>query len=69
MKLINFKFMTNSCVWNTSVTSRGTNHELPEDEHESVETCRSVMICELTVIVPLLVTVQNKKNKKNKYNF
>ena len=27
----------------------------------SVETCRSVIICELTVIVLLLVIVQNKK--------
>ena len=45
-------------VGNTCVTWQGIDYRLPEDD-DSVETCRSVIICE--IIVHLLVIVQNKK--------
>ena len=62
MKRINLNFITNSCNWNTYVTWRGDENELSEDEHDSVETCRSVIIYKLIVIVVLFVILQNKKH-------
>ena len=59
MKLINLNCITNSCNWYTYVTWRGNEYELSEDEHDSVETCRSVIIYKLIVIVLLLVILQN----------
>ena len=32
MKLNNLNCITNSCNWNTYVTWRGTDYELPEDD-------------------------------------
>ena len=32
MKLINLNCITNSCNWNTYVTWRGNEYELPEDD-------------------------------------
>jgi len=51
--------ITNSCIWNTCVTWQGNDCKLPEWWHDSVETCRSVIIC--VMIVYLLVIVQYKK--------
>jgi hypothetical protein len=59
MKLINLNCITNSCNWNTYVTWRGNEYELSEDEHDSVETCSSVIIYKLIVIVLLLIILQN----------
>ena len=44
---------------NTRVTWQGTKYMLPEDDKNSVETCRSVIICEINVHE--LVIVQNNK--------
>ena len=68
MKLINLNCITNSCNWNTYVTWRGNEYELSEDEHDSVETCRSVIIYKLIVIVLLLAIVQNNNNKSVLYS-
>ena len=54
MKFINLNCITNSWNWNTYVTWRGYEYELPEDDM-SVETCSSVIIYKLIVIVLLLV--------------
>ena len=51
MKLINLNCITNSCNWYTYVTWRGNEYELSEDEHDIVETCSSVIIYKLIVIV------------------
>ena len=59
MKRINLNCITNTCNWNTYVTWRSNEYELSEDEHESVETCSSVIIYKLIVIVLLLVILQN----------
>ena len=62
-EFINLNGITNGYNWNTYVTWRGNEYELPEDEHYSVKTRRSVIIYKLIVIVLLLVSLQN--NKKN----
>jgi hypothetical protein len=63
--------ITNSCTWNTCVFSYQRLHlkylcnlarywlQAPRGWNDSVETCRSVVICEL--IVHLLVIVRNNK--------
>ena len=38
--------LQDSCNWYTYVTWWGNEYELPEDEHDSVETCRGVTIYE-----------------------
>jgi hypothetical protein len=48
----------------TYVTWQGNEYELPEGEHDSVETCRSVIIYRLIVNVFLLVILQNNKNAR-----
>jgi hypothetical protein len=48
--------ITKSYIWNTYVTWQGIDYKSPEDHNDSVETCRSVIICE--IIVHLLVIVQ-----------
>jgi hypothetical protein len=55
--------ITNNCIWHTCITWQGTKLWAPWGWHSSVETCRSVIICQL--IVHLLVIVQNKKNHLN----
>ena len=60
MKLINLNCITNSCKSNTYVTWRGNEYELSEDEHDSVETCSSVIIYKLIEIVVLLFILQHK---------
>jgi len=52
-------FITNSCIWNTCVTWYWL--QAPWGWHDSVETCWSVLICE--IIVYLLVIVQHWKKK------
>ena len=59
MTFLNLNCITNSCNWNTYVTWRGNEYELPEDDNDSVETCRSVIIYKLIVIVLLLVILQD----------
>ena len=54
--------ITNSIIWNTGVTWQGIWLQAPWGWHDSVETCSSVIICE--IIVYLLVIVQNEKVKK-----
>ena len=61
MKLINLNCITNSCNCCNYVNWRGNEYELSEDEHDSVETCSSVIIYKLIVIVLLLLILQNKK--------
>ena len=48
---------TNSCVWNTKSNLARLWLQAPWGWYDSVETCRSVIICE--IIVHLLVLVQN----------
>ena len=48
---------------NTYVTWRGNEYELPD----SVETCKSMIIYELIVIVLLLFILQNNKNAQYMY--
>ena len=62
--------ITNSCIWNTCVTWQDWL-QAPWRWHDSVETCMSVLICE--IIVRLVVVIQNNKSwtvqriKINKY--
>jgi hypothetical protein len=51
--------ITNSCIWNTCVNLARYWLQAPWGRHDSVETCRSVIICE--IIVHLLVIVQNNQ--------
>jgi len=51
---------TNICIWNTCVTWQSYWLQASWGWHDSVETCRSTIICE--IIVHLLVIVQNKKS-------
>ena len=67
MKLINLNCITNSCNSYTYVTWWGNVYELSEDEHDSVETCSSVIIYKVIVIVLLLVILQNNKNARYIY--
>ena len=46
------------CIY---VNWQGNEYELPEDEHNSVETCRSVIIHKLIVIVLLIGFLQTNK--------
>ena len=61
MKLINLNCITNSCNCNTYVTWRGNEYELTEDDTIVSKHVRSVIIYKLTVILLLLVILQNKK--------
>ena len=61
MRLINLNCITNSCNWNTYVTWRGNEYELPEDDMIVSKHVWSVTIYKLFVIVPLLVILQNNK--------
>jgi hypothetical protein len=49
--------INNSCIWNTCITWQDIVYKLSKDKTISVETCRSVIICE--VIVHWLDIVQN----------
>ena len=51
--------ITNSCIWNSCVTWQRYLLQAPWGWHGSVETCSSVIICE--IIVHLLVITQNNK--------
>jgi hypothetical protein len=42
--------VTNSCVWNTCVTCQCIDYMLPENVHDSVETCRGVLYAFFWVI-------------------
>jgi len=50
------KYLKSTCV-----TWQGIDYKLTEDGHDSFESCRSVIICEITV--HLLVIVQNNKRR------
>ena len=47
------------CIWNTGVTWQGVCYKLPEDD-TSVETCRSVIICEIIVCIRWSGYIPNK---------
>ena len=51
--------VTNIWIWNTRITWQGYWLQVSWGWHDSVETCRSVIICEM--IVHWLVIVQNNK--------
>ena len=59
VKLTNLNCITNSFVWNICVTWWGSEYELSEDDTIVFETCRSVIIYKLIVIVLLLVILEN----------
>ena len=66
MRFINLNCITKSCNWYTYVTWQGNECKLSEDDM-TVETCRSVIIYKLIVIVLLLVILQNNKNAQYMY--
>ena len=41
--------MHSYCIWHTGVTWQGIDYKLPQDDNDSVETCSSVIICEINV--------------------
>jgi hypothetical protein len=41
--------ITNSCIWNTYVTWQGIALQAVSGTHDSVETCRGVIICEIII--------------------
>ena len=61
MRFINLNCITSSCSWNTYVTWRGNEYELPEDDTIVSKHVGSVIICKLIVGVLLLVILQNNK--------
>ena len=61
--LMELVFITSPSYISISVADVGNGNTIP-GWHGSVETCRSVVICKLIVIVFLLVLLQNNKMKK-----
>ena len=61
MKLINLNCITNRRNWYTYVTWPGNEYELSEDDTIVSKHVGSVIIYKLTVILLLLVILQNKK--------
>ena len=52
-------YITNSCIWNTCVNWQSIV-QAPWLWHDSVETCRSVIICEITVCISWFSVQINK---------